>query len=90
MRTTQIKIAQYIRTMYGGDIMREFETKTEFVSITPEYPQSVKDKQAKHEIMVWANQRNKLAVLQRKETCLAAKIAALSPNDIDELDEIDE
>ena len=30
MRTTQIKIAQYIGSLYGGDIMGELETKTEF------------------------------------------------------------
>ena len=38
MRTMQIKIAQYIRSLYGGDIMGELETKTEFVAPTPEYP----------------------------------------------------
>jgi hypothetical protein len=30
MRTTQIKIAQYIGSLYGGDIMGELETKQEF------------------------------------------------------------
>jgi hypothetical protein len=39
MRTTQIKIAQYIRSLYGGDIMGELETKTEFVAPSPNYPQ---------------------------------------------------
>ena len=90
MRTTQIKIAQYIGTLYGGDIMGELETKTEFVAATPEYPQSVKTKQAKHEIMVRANQRNKLGVLERKESRLKAKIAALAPTDVDGLDELEE
>ncbi len=32
MCTMQIKIAQYIGSMYGGDIMAELETKTEFVA----------------------------------------------------------
>jgi hypothetical protein len=49
MRTTQIKIAQYIGSMYGGDIMGKLETKTEFVTPTPEYPQSAKTKQAGYE-----------------------------------------
>ncbi len=40
MRTTQIKIAQYVGSLYGGDIMGELETKTEFVAPTPKYPES--------------------------------------------------
>ncbi len=38
MRTTQIKIAQYIGSLYGGDIMGELETKTEFIAPAPDYP----------------------------------------------------
>ena len=38
MRNTQIKIAQYIGSMYGGDIMGELETKKEFVTPPTEYP----------------------------------------------------
>jgi len=38
MRTTQIKIAEYIGGLYGGDIMGELETKTEFVVPSLEYP----------------------------------------------------
>ena len=52
MRTTQIKIAQYIGSLYGGDIMGELQTKTEFVAVMPEYPQSVKDKQTRYEDMI--------------------------------------
>jgi hypothetical protein len=40
MRTTQIKIAQYIGSLYGGDIMGELEAKTEFVTPPPEYPKT--------------------------------------------------
>ena len=52
MRTTQIKIAQYIGSLYGGDIMGELQTKTEFVAVMPEYPQLVKDKQTRYEDMI--------------------------------------
>jgi hypothetical protein len=76
MRTTQIKIAQYIGSLYGGDIMGELETKTEFVTPTPEYPQSAKDRQAGYETMVRATQRNVLSTLRRKKTRLENQIAA--------------
>ena len=38
MHTMQIKIAQYIGSLYGGDIVEELETKTEFIAPTPDYP----------------------------------------------------
>ncbi len=40
MRNTQIKISQYIGSMYGGDIMGELEKKKEFVTPPTEYPQT--------------------------------------------------
>ena len=40
LQTTQIKIAQYIRSQYGGDIMGELEMKKEFVAAPPQYPAS--------------------------------------------------
>ncbi len=40
LRTTQIKIAQYIGSQYGGDIMGELEMKKEFVAAPLQYPQS--------------------------------------------------
>ncbi len=45
MRTTQIKIAQYIGSLYGGDIMGELKTKKEFVASAPKYPQLAEDRQ---------------------------------------------
>ena len=90
MRTTQIKIAQYIGTLYGGDIMGELETKTEFVAAAPEYPQTVKDKKSKHETMVRANQKNTLATLQKKQKRLETKIKALPSTDVDALDKLEE
>ncbi len=90
MRTTQIKIAQYIGSLYGGDIMGELETKTEFVAPAPEYPQSAKDKQAGYETMVRATQRNVLGTLRRKKTRLQAQIAATPSNKLDEIDMLEE
>ena len=40
LRTTLIKIAQYIRSQYGGDIMGELEMKKEFIALPPQYPAS--------------------------------------------------
>ena len=42
MRNTQIKIAQYIGSLYGGDIMGELETKKEFVAAALEIPRQHK------------------------------------------------
>jgi hypothetical protein len=42
----QIKIAQYIGSLYGGDIMGELETKQEFKAPLPNYPQSALNKKA--------------------------------------------
>jgi hypothetical protein len=45
MRNMQIKIAQYIGSMYGGDIMGELEKKNkEFVSPPTEYPPTLSHK----------------------------------------------
>jgi hypothetical protein len=40
MQTTQIKIAQYIESLYGGKIMSKLETKIKFVTPPPQYPAS--------------------------------------------------
>jgi hypothetical protein len=90
MRTTQIKIAQYIGSMYSGDIMGELETKTEFVAPTPEYPQSAKAKQAGYETMIQATQQNALAALKRKEARLRTQLAATSANELDVIYSIEE
>ena len=90
MRTTQIKIAQYIGSMYGGDIMGELETKTEFVAPSPEYPQSAKDRQGKHELMIRATQRNTLAMLKRKESRMETQLATIPTSQTEEIDEVEE
>ena len=67
MRNTQIKIAQYIGSLYGGDIMGELETKKEFVAAPCEYPKSAQDRKTGYETMIRAQQQNALANLRRKE-----------------------
>ena len=64
MRNTQIKIAQYIGSMYGGDIMGELEMKKEFVAPPTEYPQTALNRKADYENMVRAQQNNTLASLR--------------------------
>jgi hypothetical protein len=49
MRTTQIKIAQYVGSQYDGDIMGELETKKEFVAPAPKYPATAKVRQPIYE-----------------------------------------
>ena len=61
MRMTQIKIAQYIGSLYGGNIMGELETKKEFVAPPPEYPQSAKIMQPVYESMIRAQQSNTIS-----------------------------
>jgi hypothetical protein len=56
MRMTQIKIAQYVGSLYGGYIMGELETKKEFVAPPPEYPSSAKARQPIYEAMIRAQQ----------------------------------
>ena len=90
MRTTQIKIAQYIGSLYGGDIMGELETKTEFVTPTPEYPQSAKDRQAGYETMVRATQRNALSTLRRKKARLESQIASTPTDEIEQIDTLED
>jgi hypothetical protein len=52
MRTTQINIAQYIGSHYGGDIIGELETKQQFVAPVPEYPATAKLRQPVYKSMM--------------------------------------
>ena len=90
MRTTQIKIAQYIGSQYGGDIMGELETKKEFVATTPEYPQSAEDRRPSYEAMIRAQQANNLNSLKRKEVRLRSQLATIPISETEELDKIEE
>jgi hypothetical protein len=90
MRTTQIKIVQYIGSLYGGDIMGELETKKEFVASPPEYPQTALDRKPDYENMIRAQQNNALTSLKRKESRLKIQIAVLPPTDVDEIDKLEE
>ena len=90
MRNTQIKIAQYIGSMYGGDIMVELEMKKEFVAPPTEYPQTALDRKADYENMIRAQQTNTLTSLRRKEQHLKIQIAVTDPNEVDEVDKLEE
>jgi hypothetical protein len=94
MQTTQIKIAQYIGSLYGGDIMGELKTKKEFVASAPEYPQSAEDRRPEYEAMIRAQQNNLLGRLRKKETRLRLQIANIGvPNNqliAEQLDKLEE
>jgi hypothetical protein len=64
MRTTQIKIAQYVGAHYSGDIMAELQTKTEFVVPPPEYPATAKSRQPVYETMYAPNRPTTLPSLR--------------------------
>ncbi len=88
MRTTQIKIAQYVGSLYGGDIMGELETKTEFVAPTPKYPESAELRRASYKSMKRAQQNNELITLNRKLNRIQSQINnATADDDIDALEE---
>jgi hypothetical protein len=89
MRTTQIKISEYIGGLYCGDIMGELETKTEFVVPPLEYPTTAQARQPAYEAMIRAQQANTLSKLKGKKDRLQAQIDKV-PIDADELEELNE
>jgi hypothetical protein len=90
MRTTQIKIAQYIGSLYGGDIMGELETKVEFIAPAPTYPVSAESRRVKHETMVRAQQQNELQSLQRKLARVQNTLRTIPITEVDEIDKLEE
>ena len=60
----KIKIAQYIGSMYGGDIMGELETKKEFVTPPTENPLTALARKTDYENMIRAQQGKTLASLR--------------------------
>ncbi|MGL6132320.1 MAG: hypothetical protein ACRCZ9_11980, partial [Fusobacteriaceae bacterium] len=74
MRSTQIKIAQYIGSMYGGDIMGELDTKKEFVAPLPTYPLTALERQPVYEKMVRTQHNNILKKLNRRKERITAEI----------------
>jgi hypothetical protein len=89
MRTTQIKISEYIGGLYGGDIMGELETKMEFVVPPLEYPTTAQARQPAYEAMIRAQQKNTITKLKGKKDRLQAQIDKL-PIDAEELDDLNE
>jgi hypothetical protein len=90
MRNKQIKIAQYIGSMYGGDIMGELETKKEFVAPPTEYPPTALARKADYEKMIRAQQTNTLASLKRKEERLKIQIAMIDPTEVKEINKLED
>ena len=91
MRTTQIKIAQYVGAHYSGDIMAELQTKAEFVVPPPEFPATAKARQPVYEAMIRAKQSNNLAKVERRKLRIQADIAALpQPPDQDALENLED
>jgi hypothetical protein len=90
MCTTQIKIVQYIRSLYGGDIIGELETKTEFVTPSLNFPQSPASKQAWYKAMIQAQLNNDLANLEKKLTQVQAKLCAADTTDTTLVESLEE
>ena len=70
------KIAQYIGSQYGGDIMGELEMKKEFVTLPPQYPASAILRKPDYKNLIRKQQQNNLAKLQRRKVRLQAAIDA--------------
>jgi hypothetical protein len=86
IQTTQIKIAQYIGSQYRGDIMRELETKTEFVVPAPIFPHTATARQPAYKAMVRAKLNNNLATLMRRKARAEVQLGMLTnmPDDSQE------
>ena len=92
LQMTQIKIAQYVGSLYSGDIMGELETKKEFVVPAPEYLAAAKARQPVYKSMICAQQANNPTKLQRKKLRVQGKINVLpsSPPDPSKMEELEE
>ncbi len=90
MRNMQIKIAQYIGSMYGGDIMGKLEMKKEFIALPTEYPPTVLARKADYEKMICAQQNKTLASLKCKEERLKIQIAIIKPTEVEEINKLEE
>jgi hypothetical protein len=79
MRTKYNKIAHHVGIKYGGDIMKELETKAAFV-VPPEiYPASATARQPAWDAKVLLKQNNRLDILRRKKQRLQAEIGDIPP-----------
>jgi hypothetical protein len=89
MRTIQIKIAQYIGSLYGGDILGELETKTEFVAPVPSYPPSALSGKTRYETMIRAQQNNERMSLNQRLNHIESQINAANPTNTNLVMELD-
>ena len=74
MRTTYIKIAHHVGIKYGGDVMKELETKTDFIVPPAIYPASATARQPAWDAKVLFKQNNRLDILRCKKQRLQAEI----------------
>ena len=79
MRTTYNKIAHHVGIKYGGDIMKELETKTAFIVPPAIYPASATARQPAWDAKVLLKQNNRLDILRRKKLRLQAEIRVIPP-----------
>ncbi len=91
MRTTQIKIAQYIGSLYGGDTMGKLDTKTEFFTPSPTYPPSAEARRPAYENMIRSQQAIEMNKLMRKRMRVQAQIDSLDASvNVDAIEALEE
>jgi hypothetical protein len=90
MRTTQIKIAQYIGGLYGGNIMGELDTKKEFITTQPTFPESAENGRLKYETMFRAQQTEAVNSLTKKISRVQARLASIPFTKVDVIKQLKE
>jgi len=77
MRTTQIKIAHYVGHHYGGDTMKELQTRTEFVVPPAEYPALAVARKPAYKVMHKEELSDNIQMLEKKMIRLEGEIEAI-------------
>jgi hypothetical protein len=90
MQNTQIKIALYIGGLYGGDIMGELDTKKEFVTMQPTFPESAESRRLKYETMIRAQQTEAVDSLTKKISRVQNRLASTPFTEVDAIEQLEE
>jgi len=90
MQNTQIKIALYIGGLYGGDIMGELDTKKEFVTTQPTFPESAESRRLKYETMIRAQQTEAVDSLTKKISRVQNRLASTPFTEVDAIEQLEE
>ena len=90
MRNTQIKFALYIGGLYGGDIMGELDTKKEFVTTQPTFPESAESRRLKYETMIRAQQTEAVDSLTKKISRVQNRLASTPFTEVDVIEQLKE